>query len=310
MTTERTAPQPRQAPEPSEDPRPRPEPTDGADGNDTPPPPAAAAPGETPAPDAPARAPKDRRALRAVLRWTAVVTVFAALGAGTAYGITRMERTDLPGLATASDGRWDYPELERAPLPSGSPSPFATENPGLVHYADLRALRVPAPEGATQDPALLGDDGWLAAKDFLPVFEKKDDRAHVGQELVDTGLRHIAARGWTTEDGTRTGVYLLRFPTDAMAARVYAELTEFNGPVYPVRGAAETRFDDDFPVAADSRNVTRQAYDEVKPYGAQHVRQAYLHAGDVVALVVQSRRGVAAAVPFQQTVALQSRLLN
>ncbi|NUO44145.1 MAG: hypothetical protein HOV82_19180, partial [Streptomyces sp.] len=46
------------------------------------------------APDAPAVPPapavkKDRRVLRAVLRWTAAVVVFAAAGAGTAYGITR-----------------------------------------------------------------------------------------------------------------------------------------------------------------------------------------------------------------------------
>ena len=37
---------------------------------------------------------------------------------------------------------------------------------------------------------------------------------------------------------------------------------------------------------------------------------AYLHAGDVLALVLQSHKGAAAAVPFQQTVALQSQLLS
>ncbi|MFI1453198.1 hypothetical protein [Streptomyces roseus] len=30
-------------------------------------------------------------------------------------------------------------------------------------------------------------------------------------ELEYEGLRQIAARGWTTPDGTRTRVYLLRF---------------------------------------------------------------------------------------------------
>jgi hypothetical protein len=255
-------------------------------------------------------APKDRRVLRAVLRWTAVVTVFAALGAGTAYGITRMERTDLPGLATTPDGRWAYPDIVKPPLPSGSPSPFDSRNWGAAHYADLRALLLPAPEGSTEDKALRGADGWLATKDFLPVFEGKEDRAALGQLLTDNGLRHIAARGWTTPDGTRTGVYLLQFDTGVVAESVYTGLTTFTGPVHAARGATETEFDEGYPIAGDVPNVKRHAYDEVKPYGAEQLRQAYLHAGDVIALVLQSRKGSAAAVPFQQTVALQSQLLS
>ncbi|MER6562765.1 hypothetical protein ABT300_34550 [Streptomyces sp. NPDC001027] len=248
--------------------------------------------------------------LRAVLRWTAVVTVFAALGAGTAYGIARMERTELPGLATASDGRWDYPDIVMPPLPSGSPSPFDSKNRGFAHYADLRALRLPAPEGSTEDKALRGADGWLATKDFLPVFEAKEDRTTVGQLLTDNGLRHIAARGWTTPDGTRTGVYLLQFDTGEVAESVYTALTTFTSPVHAAHGATETEFDEGYPIAADVPNVKRHAYDEMKPYGAEQLRQAYLHAGDVIALVLQSRKGAAAAVPFQQTVTLQSQLLS
>ncbi|WP_179382220.1 hypothetical protein [Streptomyces sp. SA15] len=49
---------------------------------------------------------------------------------------------------------------------------------------------------------------------------------------------------------------------------------------------------------------------ETKPYGAEHVRQAYLAAGDVLGVIVQSRKGTAPAVPFQQTVTLQSQLLG
>ncbi|MFF8972470.1 hypothetical protein [Streptomyces sp. NPDC014995] len=278
------------------------------------------APGEQPAaerapggPDAllPPPAPrKDRRLLRAVLRWTAVVVVFAAAGAGTAYGIAGLERTDVPGLATESDGRWAYPEITRPPLPSGSPGPLAEENAAGGHYADLRALLLPAPEGATDDKALRGTDGWLAAKDFLTVYESPEDRDEVGQLLTDYGLRHVAARGWTTADGTHTRVYLLRFGTGRSADELYGELTGYDAPVHAARGAAETEFDDAYPGDADPEGITRYAYDEVKPYGAEHVRQAYLRAGDVVALIVQSRKGEAAAVPFQQTVTLQSQLLG
>ncbi|MBK3634636.1 hypothetical protein JHN52_17165 [Streptomyces sp. MBT97] len=268
-----------------------------------------AAPAAPVAPVVPA-GPKDRRVLRAVARWTAVVTVFAALGAGTAYGITSMERTDLPGLATASDGRWAYPQITRPPLPSGSPGPFDTGNWAMAHYADLRELVLPAPEGAVDDKALRGTDGWLPMKDFLAVFAAKEDRAEVGRLLVDNGLRHTAARGWTTGDGTRTRVYLLQFDTGTVADRVYGKLTSYGGPLYAAVGATDVRFDDGYPTAADPGDLIRYSYDEVKPYGAEHLRQTYLRAGDVVAVVLQSRKGTAAAVPFQQTVTLQSQLLD
>jgi hypothetical protein len=39
------------------------------------------------------------------------------------------------------------------------------------------------------------------------------------------------------------------------------------------------------------------AYDEAKPYGAGHVRHAHLAAGDTLALIVQSRKCDAPAVP-------------
>jgi len=176
---------------------------------------ASASPAEpaAPAPADPPPPPKDRRVLRAALRWTAAVCAFAAAWAGTAYGITRMERTDVPGLATESDGRWPYPELTRPPLPSGSPGPFAEGNDAGTHHADLRALVLPAPRGATETAKLRGSDGWLATEDFLAEFPFEEDRDTLRLKLTDAGLRHIAARGWTTEDGTRTRVYLLRFGT-------------------------------------------------------------------------------------------------
>lgn len=264
-------------------------------------------------PDHPPAAPpprKDRRVLRAVLRWTAALAVFAAVGAGTAYGITGLDRTDVPGLATESDGRWPYPEISAAPLPPGSPGPLDPDNEAGTHHADLRALLLPAPDGATDDKALRGTGGWLATQRFLTVFAEREDRQEIGQLLTDSGLRHIAARGWTTGDGTHTGVYLLQFDTALMAEDVLGELADYSTPMHAARGAAAAEADDGYPADADISGITRFAYDEVKPYGAAHVRQAYLGAGDVVALVVQSRKGRAAAVPFQQTVTLQSQLLG
>lgn len=254
---------------------------------------------------------KDRRVLGAVLRWTAAVVVLAAVGSSTAYGITRMERTDVPGLATETDGRWTYPEITKPPLPSGSPAPFTEANPASVHYADLRALLLPAPKGAKADKALPGRDGWLAKKDFLSVYGSKEDRDDLGQVLTDHGLRHVAARGWTAPDGTRTRIYLLQFDSGQVADVLQQDhLTSYDSPNHALRGAAEVHTDEEFPSEAEVMNVRHYSYTESKPYGAEQVRQAYLVSGDVVGLVVQSRKGGAAAVPFQQTVILQSQLLD
>lgn len=258
--------------------------------------------------EAPVR--KDRRVLRAVLRWTAAVVVFAAVGASSAYGITRVERTDLPGLGTESDGRWTYPELTRPPLPSGSPGPFAAKNKAGTHYADLRALVLPAPEGATDDKALDGEHGWLATEDFLAEYAAKSDREDLGGELADYGLRHVAARGWTMPDGTRTRVYLLQFDTAALVDELYGHLAPYSAPKYRLRGAQTTVHDEAFPDAAAVDDVPRTAYVEPRPYGTEQVRQAYLSAGDTIAVITQSRKGGAPAVPFQQTVTLQGELLD
>ncbi|MFD9330719.1 hypothetical protein [Streptomyces sp. NPDC060065] len=254
---------------------------------------------------------KDRRVLRAVLRWTAAVVVFAAVGTSAAYGITRMERTDVPGLATEPDGRWEYPTISKPPLPSGSPGPFAEANTAGAHYADLRKLVLPAPKGAKADAALRGEDGWLPTKTFLAEYATKDGRETVGQLLTDYGLRHIAARGWTTADGTHTRIYLLQFGTAAVADELLSqELVSYDTPQYAARGTETVTTYTGFRPSALVTDVARYSYVETKPYGPEQVRQAYLSAADTIAVVLQSRKGTAKAVPFQQTVVLQSQLLD
>ncbi|MER5473332.1 hypothetical protein [Streptomyces sp. NPDC002685] len=259
----------------------------------------------------PVKVKKDRRVLRAVLRWTAATVVFAAVGSAAAYGITGMERDDVPGLATKADGRWDYPTITKPPLPSGSPGPFASSNKAGAHYADLRKLLLSAPKGAKADAALRGDDGWLARKTFLAQYAEPQARETLGDLLTGYAVRHIAARGWTTTDGTHTRIYLLQFDTAAVAEELASgQLVNYDSPQYALRGAAQTERDERFPERAAVDEVTRYAYTESKPYGAEQVRQAYVSAGDTIALVVQSRKGLAQAVPFQQTVVLQSQLLG
>ncbi|MGX1301826.1 hypothetical protein RKD35_003314 [Streptomyces albogriseolus] len=241
-----------------------------------------AEPPEVPAePAAPPAVRKDRRGLRAALRWSAAVVVFAVAAAGTAYGITRMERTDVPGLATESDGRWDYPPLTKPPLPSGSPGPQAESNPAGTHHADLRALLLPAPKGAKENRALRGAQGWLPADVFLKEIAEKEDRDEFRQRLVDWGLRHIAARGWTTEDGTRTRIYLLRFDTAAVADdRFHGVLFPYSGPAHRVTGTENVVGDETLPGGCHGRRRAahrvrrgRAARRRARPAGVPRLRR-------------------------------------
>ncbi|MEV5986040.1 hypothetical protein AB0L85_13585 [Streptomyces sp. NPDC052051] len=260
---------------------------------------------ETPEPPTPQR----RRRLRGVLRWTAAVLVFAVAGASSAYGVARMERAELPGLSTLSDGRWEYPRIVHPPLPAGRPGPSDDDNLALVHYADLRKLVLPAPKGAKADPKF-ADHGWVKPETYIAEYELEDDRDLLKSMLVDRGLRHIAGRAWTMPDGTRTRIYLLQFETGLVVSEV--QENHFSGyatPTRPLRGALASDTDASFPEAV-SDGILMNAYVEAKPYGAEQVRHAYLTSGDVIALVVQSRKGGAEQIPFQQTVALQRQLLD
>ncbi|MFG3498592.1 hypothetical protein [Streptomyces sp. NPDC047928] len=255
---------------------------------------------------APAKPP--RRVLRAVARWTAAVLVCGGLGTGVAYGITGMERGDVPGLATEHDGRWEYPRLTLPALPQGSPRPFTDGNDAEIHHADLRRLLLPAPAGATVDKKLNG--GWATVGQYVAEYEK-DERPEIEQALTDHAVRHIAARGWTMPDGTSTRVYLLRFNSAAFAQEFQDGTLEFSSPSgLPLTGSPEMEADPGWPEDDLVRGATAYVYEEVKPYGPERTRQAYVVAGDTVALLVQSRKGDAPDVPFHQTVILQSQLLG
>ncbi|MFI0989976.1 hypothetical protein [Streptomyces exfoliatus] len=256
--------------------------------------PVAAAPGRT------------RRVLWAVARWTAALAVCGGVGAGTAMGITALDRTEVPGLATESDGRWEYPALRLPALPAERPRPFTEGNDGEIHYADVRKLLLPAPAGATVDPKTNG--GWVSEDAYLAGFREKD-RARVEEALDDTTLRHIAGRAWTMPDGTETRVLLLRFSSVAYVDLTYRNLTSDWEEALPA-GVAEAEILDQVPDDVRVPEVSTYAYQEKKPYGPEQTRWAYITAGDTLAMVTQTRKGGALAVPFQQTVVLQAQLLG
>ncbi|MER5493815.1 hypothetical protein [Streptomyces sp. NPDC002490] len=251
---------------------------------------------------------RERRA--ALIRWAAAALVFAAAATGSGFALLGADRTDLPGLATAADGRWEYPTIRRPALPEGAPGPFAETNPAAVHHAALRKLLLPAPRGSAPDPTLRSRDGWVSPGDFARLFARSEVRDAVPRHLADYAVRRIAARGWTTPDGTRTQVHLLRFGSAGAAESWRLEHGWRNtGPHHLLRGVAAVQ-QEEFPKTARSENVAAHLFTEVEPHGREHTRFAFLEAGDVVALVVQSRAGGVRDVPFLQTVTLQSQLLG
>ncbi|MFB6780290.1 hypothetical protein ACFCX0_23310 [Streptomyces sp. NPDC056352] len=256
----------------------------------------------------PVPAPKpSRRVLRAVARWTAAVLVLGGLGTGTALGITSMERTDVPGLATEGDGRWDYPELSLPALPAGSPRPFNEANVAEVHHADLRKLLIPAPAGATADKKLTG--GWVSTAQFVSEF-RRDKRGELTQLLDDSALRHIAARGWTMPDGTRSRVYLLQFNSTAYAQGLRDDTYVSSTPGIPLDWPTDLQMDESWNGGKVPETVV-YAFGETKT-GKGRIHEAYILAGDTLALVIHSQQGekIAEQIPFHQALILQTQLLG
>ncbi|MGW0117771.1 hypothetical protein [Streptomyces sp. NPDC003327] len=269
----------------------------------TPPPTEAA-----PEPPAPPKARSSRRPLLwGVVRWTAAVLVCGGIGAGTALGITAMDRHEVPGLATESDGRWAYPKLALPALPEGVPRPYTRGNAGEIHHADLRQLLLPAPAGATPDPKLKG--GWAGLDSYLALL-KEQDRGPVERYLADSALRHVAARGWTTPDGTTTRIHLLRFTSVAFAEAFKDEtMRDISQSSRLPLGVEASKIDMSVQdVAVPYLSV--YAYAEEQPYGAEQTRWAYIQAGDTFGVITQTRKGGTLTVPFQQTVVLQAQLLG
>jgi hypothetical protein len=275
---------------------------------------AAAGPEAVPAEGAPAEAVvpvprkrlRDRRGLRAAVRWTAAVVVFAVLGGAAAYAVTQPERTEIPGLETPDDGRWTYPALKLPKLPAGAPRALDEEhNAGGRHYADLRTLLLPVPAGAKRDTSFPDRGGWLPTADFVKIYPK-DHRGRYRAVLEDNTLRHIAARAWTMPDGTRTEIYLVQFATAPYTAQVRNDLivpAVFAQADHP---ETDTKWSDD--AVPDGEMVS--PYNETAPRGATHLRAAYISSGDTLAVVHMEKPGTQSDVPFHQTVLLQAQLLG
>ncbi|MER7582535.1 hypothetical protein [Kitasatospora sp. NPDC097691] len=289
---------------------------------------------------APARTPESlaeelahrARRRKAAVRWSCAALVFALAGTGTALAVTAPERTDIPGLATASDGRYTFPPLALPPLPSGKAAPDAKGK--SPHYADLRNLLLPVPKEAggsltaptfpapTASPTASGSPaasptpaatptgtatgtaaGWVPCD---AILAEQQDPAKLREILLENACRAATVREWTASDGTRTQIRLLRFGSSGESRGAY---TSLRAKVHP-KAAVDTKSTSHEDWATvDGVELTALESTATAAKGNPTARVAYLSAADILAVVTMTNPAGIPTAPFRQVVTLQSDLL-
>jgi hypothetical protein len=245
----------------------------------------------------PPRAPRPPRPwLRTALRWGIASAICVAVALVGTVALQVPARTDLPGLKTPADGRYTFPPLALPDPPPGTAAPDRA--------ADPRQLLLPLPAGAVPVRGFLPDaSGWYPAHTYSAQFEGAADLQGIFDEY---GLRHIAARAWTTPDGVRTEVYLLGFRSSAGASAAY--LSNMSGS-HPLRQSVFSM--DSTPAFPGVQSSTQQSVLSQDPVqGRQSVQVALLQTGDVEAVVIMSSTRAVPTVDFRQVVGLQGELLQ
>lgn len=237
---------------------------------------------------------------RRLVRYAAAVVLAGAVGAGTAYAVSLPRRTDLPFLATPSDGRYTFPSAVRPAPPSGEPVPNDGSNTGQVHYGDLRQYLLPAPTGAVPK-----EDGWESVADFESSLSGTD----VSGRLFDAGLRHVAWRGWSAADGQHTVIELLQFP-DREAA--FGVVDALDGASLAKAGAAESVVPvvTVRPFGDITRTVAVHKFDQVTNLPGQVERRVVFASGDVIAIVTTTAPAKVTDLPTEQVAMLQAEMLR
>ncbi|WP_045305041.1 hypothetical protein [Saccharothrix sp. ST-888] len=280
------------------------------------------------------------------LRWGAAALLLLLSGTATAVAVTAQPRTDMPGLRTASDGRYAFPPLTLPPLPSGRPAPGA-DPANRRHYADLRLLLLPVPKGAsdasgasasasttpsadttssasaspsasasasapaTSAPASVSAAGTMPAAGA--AWAKCSDYADRFKSpatrtalLNENACRAATQRVWTAPDGTRTEIWLLSFGSEAEAGAFYRDLGTEQLKDVPALTDVHLPIDVGPGSRARLMSAGKTAGGAKDPVG----RVAGLVNGDVFASVAMTNpRGVPVSA-FQQVTILQANMLN
>jgi hypothetical protein len=158
-------------------------------------------------------------------RWIGAVVTMLAVGTGCAFAVLAPQRTHLPGLATAADGRYTFAPLTLPTLAPGQAAPGSDANVGEQHISDIRKLLLSPPVGATADRSLPGTSGWFSRAATLKLLA--DPQAD--EQLRTDGWRHTAAIAWKTPDGAETKIWLLQFIDSPAAGDAAQVINTFAG---------------------------------------------------------------------------------
>ena len=158
-------------------------------------------------------------------RWVGAVVTMLAVGAGCAFAVMAPQRTQLPGLKTASDGRYTFAPLVLPTLAPGQSDPNSSANLGEQHISDIRKLLLPAPKGAVLDHSLPGATGWVSRAATLALL----DNSMAAEQLNTDGWRHTAGVAWKTPDGAETKIWLVQFIDSSAESDAGAAFSAFGG---------------------------------------------------------------------------------
>ncbi|MFE7589601.1 hypothetical protein ACFU6K_09375 [Kitasatospora sp. NPDC057512] len=289
------------------------------------------------------------RRRKAAVRWSGAVLVFALAGTGSALAVTAPDRTDLPGLATASDGRYTFAPLTLPPLPAGKEAP--DDKGKSPHHADLRYLLLPAPKeaGGSLTPPVFpaptaaatpsGSPTASPSAPASPASPASSASASAGASasasaagsalgqwvpcdaIADEQQDPVKMRSVLLESACRAAT--VREWTASDGTRTQIRLLRF-GSVRESWGAFADLRSKGSPKAApstkgtphddwdalDGSSLTLVESTTAGTKGAPTARVAYLSAADVVAVITMTNPAGVPTAPFRQVVTLQGELLG
>lgn len=225
----------------------------------------------------------------------AAVTMLA-VGTACAFAVMAPQRTDLPGLKTASDGRYVFAPLTLPTLAPGQAAPSSTANAGSQHISDIRKLLLSPPQGATLDRSLPGTSGWVSRAATVQLM----NNPQADLQLTTDGWRHTAGVAWKTPDGADTKIWLVQFTDSSAAEDAYSSLSAFYSLDQPA-GSTDENITVNATTAASYIRVAKGA--TATWYGEVQVDDTFL----LIEYTAPASIGLA---PFAQELSLQAELLQ